>query len=301
MSVRSTRRLVVLAAAITAVACTKGPGGAALSGAGDGTTAQDSLVRALEESNRLKDSLLAVIFSSDSVLTDIDAKISGVKGLKTGVTPQVAGEQPSGGQAEYRRMVAARVAEVTEQLRRAQARLASDRQRIRELTQGNTALQREIEAWERTVANYAARIDRQQAEIDSLQAQIAVLSQEKAVLEDTLSVMTERENTVYYVVGTKDELKAKGLVKSGGGLLGIGKSWKPASPGEAAAFVRADLRQLHEIPLPRTDREYRIVSQQPLWATDSTTRKKDKFKGSIRLTDPRAFWAASRYLIVMED
>ncbi|HEY0929577.1 MAG TPA: hypothetical protein VGE27_06620, partial [Gemmatimonas sp.] len=67
-------------------------------------------------------------------------------------------------------------------------------------------------------------------------------------------------------------------------------------------FTRADRRDVLTIPLPRSDRPYRIVSRHDVGLIEVAKKEKDgSFRGeSIRVTDPAKFWAASRYLIITE-
>src|SRR5439155_1119183 len=85
---------------------------------------------------------------------------------------------------------------------------------------------------------------------------------------DTLENMSTINNTVYYVVGTKDELEQKGVIQEEGGarflfvLWKSGKTLVPARNLDPGAFTVADRRHFTELPLPAADKEYRIVSRQ---------------------------------------
>lgn len=307
--------LVALSLAVIAGACGKGLDNAPASTTAAGTppvaTGQDSVIQALVEANRLKDSLLQVVFETDTFMDQIGQEVAKVKSLSKGMTPTVAGEgNKPADLAAYRASLVERVKEMSDRLNQAEAKLVANRKRMAELSKDNAYLKDEVSGYQNTIANFTAKIDRQQAAIDSLYSALGVmtqeketLAQEKAVLTDTVSALTTRENTVYYVVGTKDELKAKGLVvQEGGKFLFFGKkSWQPARDLESTGFQSADLRELNEVALPDPTKEYRIVSRQDLTYVETTAENKGKFTGAIKITSPREFWATSKYLIVMED
>src|SRR3989454_11609677 len=70
--------------------------------------------------------------------------------------------------------------------------------------------------------------------------------------------------TVYYVVGTKDELEQKGIITEEGGarflfvLWKSGKTLVPSRNLDPGVFTVADRRHFTELPLPESDKEYRI-------------------------------------------
>jgi hypothetical protein len=119
--------------------------------------------------------------------------------------------------------------------------------------------------------------------------------------------MDVRENKVFYVVGTKRQLLADGVVTEEGGSRGLlivklGKTLVPSRTIDESRFTKGDRRQVLTIALPRTDRPYQIVSRHDIDLIEVAKREKDgSFRGeSIKITDPAKFWAASRYLIIVE-
>src|SRR2546428_11077583 len=68
--------------------------------------------------------------------------------------------------------------------------------------------------------NLQGVIDNQKETIEALTNQVDQLSTQLAALKDTIETMATEANTVYYVIGTKDELEQKGIVREiGGGSL----------------------------------------------------------------------------------
>jgi len=123
---------------------------------------------------------------------------------------------------------------------------------------------------------------------------------------DTVSTMTERENEVYYVVGTKKELSDRGVITQEGGTRFLvftrtGETVIPARVLDPQRFTRADKRTLSESALPKAGKEYRVVSRHDLAYAEADAMNKGKFKGTLRITSPQQFWASSKYLIIVEN
>src|SRR2546430_17624792 len=79
-----------------------------------------------------------------------------------------------------------------------------------------------------------------------------------------------------------------------------GKSPVPAGTPGPSEFTVADRRHLSELPLPADNREYRIVSRQDVTALDTPLSDDGTITGKVRIADSARFWAASKYLIIVE-
>ena len=135
---------------------------------------------------------------------------------------------------------------------------------------------------------------------------MAALTQDKATLQDTVSAMTTRENTVYYVVGTKKDLISKGIIKEVGGTRFLiftrtGETLKPADNLDPSAFTAIDRRQTSEIPMPRPDKQYKLITNQNLTYANLPAEAKGKVQGALQITNPEHFWTNSKFLILVEN
>jgi hypothetical protein len=91
-------------------------------------------------------------------------------------------------------------------------------------------------------------VEVQQQDIQTKQAEIAQKREEIA--------------TVFYTMGTKDELTHAGIVASKGGVLGFGKTLKPSGTASAAAFTPLDTDQENVIRVPAS--KVQVLSAQPV-------------------------------------
>ena len=125
------------------------------------------------------------------------------------------------------------------------------------------------------------------------------------MLTDTVSALTTRENTVYYVIGTKKDLKDRGIVREQGGsrfliFTRVGEVTRPVDNLDPSLFTSADRRTLTSITMPDPNKEYEIVSGQNLAGSNVPAEAKRKFRGTLEITDPMTFWSTSKFLIIVE-
>ncbi len=115
--------------------------------------------------------------------------------------------------------------------------------------------------------------------------------------------MAAHEDSVFVAIGTEKELAAKGIVRREGGtllLFGRGKTLVPGRTLDPSVFEVMSKSKDLTIALPRTDKDYRIVSRQSLEFTDVAKPKDAMVRGSLNITDPAKFWAPSRFLILVQ-
>jgi len=267
---------------------------------------KDKYEKELEQVKMLsaeKDSLLKDVMATTQFIADVNTEIAKVRDAKAG-KPVVgaAGELPSASPAEQRAQMVEKVKALAERVNEAESRLAASRQRVAALTGDAT-----------TLKAFKSIVENQKAEIASLTAQVATLTGENVTLKgekaqlttekETLTqekaALTTERNTVYYVIGTKDELRKKGIIVKKGGILGIAATDIPATTLNPADFTAVDKTKTSSIELPKADKSYRIVSRQDLTATAQPA--KGGYKGTIAITNAEQFWAASKFLIVVQD
>src|SRR5207302_9854033 len=107
-----------------------------------------------------------------------------------------------------------RVRFITEKVNESDAKLKASEQRIRELSTLSDSLRTTLGE---TVTNYQTVISSQKETIDQLTEQINQFSADKVALVDSVNQLQEKLNTVYYVIGTKDELLKNGIIVKEGG------------------------------------------------------------------------------------
>ncbi len=262
-----------------------------------------------------KDSLLKDVMATSQFIADVNTELARVRDAKAG-KPVVgaSGELTSLSPSEQRAQMLERIKTLTDRVNDAESRLAASRQRVATLTGDNKALATQLAQFDSTITAFKSIIENQKAEIASLTAQVSALQGENVVLKTEKAQLTvEKEalttekaaltverNTVYYVIGTKDELRKKGIIVKRGGLLGIGSTDIPATALNPADFTSVDKTTTKEITLPKADKSYRVLSRQDLGGTEPAPAKSG-YKGAIKIVNAEQFWSASKFLIIVQN
>jgi hypothetical protein len=259
-----------------------------------GTSAEtERKLAELEQVNSQKDSLMQEVAISSRLISDVNVELAKVKVRNNRL--RVSSESPITAQNDT---LIAKLRYVVARVQETEGALSQSRQRIKSLTYLSDSLRA---AYDTTVGNLQSVIASQKTTIDLLTDQVTTLTEENVALRDSLS-------TGYYVVGTRDELKKKGiLTEQGGGrvlfiLWKTGKTLQPARNLDPSLFTPIDTRQVTQIPLPVASAEYRVASLQDL---DFIAEERDngKYQGTptLTITSPVDFWRTSKFLIIIRE
>jgi len=264
--------------------------------------------------------LPVVVAERDRLQGEIDrlsAEISQIESELANAVMIPAPTTEQGGQPSAPAAVSQLVAHVTEM----ETQLTDAEQRLRAMN-GTSATQRQrISELETAIAEERSALEGQRQRVSSLEASIASLEAEtmrqgqiNMQLTQTVEEMTDDANKVFYVVGTKDELLERGLIREEGGsrvLFIFGKRGKtivPARTLDPAMFTSADLRTLNDIPLAWDEGEaeeevkWQVVTPQNLAAVGSPLDENGRVLGAeLNIVNAEQFWANSRYLIVVRS
>lgn len=256
-----------------------------------GTSAEtERKLAELEQANAQKDSLMQAVALSSRLLTDINVEIAKVK---VRGRLNVSSESPVTASSDT---LIAKLRYVVTRVRETESQLSQSRERIKNLTNLSDSLRATLDS---TASNLQAVIATQKQTIDLLTDQVNTLTAENVALRDSLS-------TGYYVIGTKAELKKRGiLTEQGGGrvlfiLWRTGKTLQPARNLDPTMFTAIDTRKVTSIPLPNSRAHYQVASLQDL---DYVAEQRDhnKYSGvpSLTITSPVDFWRSSKFLVII--
>lgn len=308
------RSLLAVAALTGIVACNAGPRGQLVQSIpADSTEFFRTQVQQMSTVSATKDSLFRDLAETTKLLADINTELATVRTGNKAVEPVVSPESQLASSPSDRALVLKKVKDLTARVRNSESRLASSQRRIRALTAESDSFRVVLADFQTTIDGLNAMVENQkstianlESELNTSRAQVATLTEEKVVLQDTVSAMTTRENTVYYVVGTKQELKDRGIIQEVGGtrfllVTRTGETLKPAENLDPSMFTAIDRRQTAEIPLPRADKQYRLVTNQNVAFANLAPEAKGKVRGSLQITNPEQFWTNSKFLILVEN
>ena len=268
---------------------------------------RDSLASLVQNATADKDRALQQVIDATKFADQVDAELRQVRGLTSRVGVTSSDESGRTQAATAQKDILNRLTQMRQRLAARQAQVRSLLDTLKTLRADSSAaatllvdLNARLASRERDIATF-------QQEVEKLRAENTQLASDKATLSDTVKAMDVRENKVYYVVGTRRQLLADGLVTEEGGSRGLlivklGKTLVPARALDQTKFTAADRREVLTIPLPRADRPYKIVSRHNVALIEAGKMEKDgSFRGdAIRIKDPGAFWSTSPYLIIAE-
>lgn len=257
-----------------------------------GTSAEtERKLAELETANAAKDSLMQEVAISSRLISDINVELA--KARVRNDRLRVSSESPITASNDT---LIAKLRYVVARVRETEASLTASRERIKSLTALSDSLRTTLDS---TVGNLQSVIAAQKTTIDLLTERVDALTAENVALRDTLA-------TGYYVIGTREELKKKGiLTEQGGGrvlfvLWRTGKTLQPARNLDPRDFTSIDTRSVTQIPLPSAQREYRVASLQDLEYV-AEERVNNKYTGTpvLTITSPVDFWRTSKFLIII--
>lgn len=155
-----------------------------------------------------------------------------------------------------------------EKIRLLESTLRESRVKAADLERVVAGLKETVAQKEKQIELLASRVETLQVEVAGLQTEVTglkteVRESEETILaqEQTIEQKRQELSTIYYVIGTKKELIAKGLVEDRGGLLGIGKTAQLTAGFDPRVFTPVDIDQERTIRVPAA--EFRVLSAQP--------------------------------------
>jgi DNA repair exonuclease SbcCD ATPase subunit len=181
--------------------------------------------------------------------------------------------------------------------------MAKNKSRINSLTQKLKQSNLKLSGMQKMIENLQGSLVQKEEEIFALQTRIEGLNIELAnlntnyrSLESESSQKTEALNTAYYAIGTSKELKEKKVISKEGGFIGLGKSSKVSPDFNREYFTKINTLKTTNINLGakkvkfltnHPSNSYKLVGTKPI--------------EKIEITNPKEFWAASKYLVVVID
>ncbi|MGH7592643.1 MAG: hypothetical protein ACRELE_02135 [Gemmatimonadales bacterium] len=284
------------------------------------TTEKQGVERELAQTRVLtaeKDSLMAEVVETTSLLTDISQAVTTLQGGRNALVLEESGKSFTARQA--RAALMPKIDSLRARLDAAEGRLGASLDRVHQMSGVESQLRGQITEYERTIASVRKLIATQQEQLNSLGTEIASLRAEnkklvetngqlvatQGALQDSVTAAREAENTVYWVAGAKNALMQLGVVvEEGKGkflLFGKGKSVVPSRDPKPTDFTATNKRQTSTITLPKSGMRYKILTRQNLSALQNVLDKDGHVRGTLQITDPVAFWAPSPFLILIED
>ncbi len=242
-----------------------------------------------------RDSLIMEVAATGKLLTEIQADLDRLPPAGVAVSASTESHAPETAY-DLRRTTLEKVRATTARLKAAETRLATTERRLARITSARDSLKTEL-------VTLSAVVEEQRAAVASLNSRLDDVTAENNNLADHLYRLAQEQNTAYYVVGTRKDLVAKGVLVEDGHrsipLIGR-RGVTPARDLPLGEFTSIDRSNNLELSLPDPSRKYRIVSRQNT-AHLIGDQGNGVVHGAIQIASPDGFWEGSRYLIVVEQ
>jgi TolA-binding protein len=116
---------------------------------------------------------------------------------------------------------------------------------------------------EQKIAQLTTQIDTLQTRVTGLHYEIQGQQEQLAKNQEDLTQKQRELATIYYTMGTKQELTKEGVVQPSGGVLGVGKSLKVSGLFEEASFSPLNTDEEQVIRIPARKGKVQVLSAQP--------------------------------------
>jgi hypothetical protein len=262
-----------------------------------------------------KDTLLTEVLETTQFVSDLNSELAKARSLDIGHGAEDPGVPGANRDREDRKATLLRIQQVIARLNESEAKLTETEARAKKSRKQNARLLAQISTYKRTIEDLKTAAEQQRAENEAIIAdqasqiallagQVDTLDRERNSLRGSVANLITYKNTVYYAVGTRDELIEKGVVtKEGSKFLFFGGTrLEPARNLNTSAFTAIDKTQTLSIALPRTDKRYKIISRQsPTYLGGEVNPEGQVRGGVLEIVSPEEFWSASKYLILVQN
>ena len=168
----------------------------------------------------------------------------------------------------------------------------SDKGAIADLKRVMEFLSLQLEEKSANIAKFEEAVKKREAKIAELRGAVDVLTVESDNLKAKNDEQEKRLNQVFYIVGTKNELKNLGL------LSGNALSKKRANYSNInnSQFHEVDARSFSTLVID--SKSPKLLTEKP--ASSYTMTKNNDGTTTLKITNSEEFWETSPYLIVMQ-
>jgi septal ring factor EnvC (AmiA/AmiB activator) len=199
---------------------------------------------------------------------------------------------------EARDQVFKQVAAVETQLRAGREKIALLEKRVKNYKSKFNGLNKMVASLKVQLQERETAIGELQARLTSLEAEVTRKNATIAVNEMAIASKEKSLNTVYYIVGTRDELREKGVITEEGGFLWglLGSSTVLAEEVDEGLFTPIDKSNETVIPISRTIKDVIPRRNVQSYAKAETAEN----QADLQITDPLRFWRQRYAVIIVE-
>ena len=194
---------------------------------------------------------------------------------------------------------------IFQQVAAVETRLREGREKIVQLEKRVKNYKAQFSGLNKMVASLKKQLQEREESIADLQVRLTSLEEEVtaknatiAVNEITIASKEKSLNTVYYIVGTRGELREKGIITEQGGFLWglLGSTTVLADQVDEKLFTPIDKTSETIIPVSKAIKEVIPRRSGESYASVEVSQN----TADLRITDPSRFWQQKYAVIVIE-
>ncbi len=181
--------------------------------------------------------------------------------------------------------------------------MSKNKNRISSLSKKLKNSNLKLEGLEKMIENLQNSINLKDSEIaelknkmEGLNIELSNLTTNYQEVEQEVAAKTEEINTAYYAIGTSKELKEKNVISKEGGFIGLGKTTKVKEDFNKEYFTKVNIEQTTSINIGA--KKAKVITSHP---SSSYKIVGEKPVEKIEITNPKEFWGASKYLVIIID
>jgi hypothetical protein len=201
--------------------------------------------------------------------------------------------------AEVKERIPGRISDMNTVIMESRRKMAALEKKLAESGKRYAGLQKMVDDLRNDIESREQSIARLKARVGDRETDVSQKTQVIAADENTIGQQTMKLNEVYYVAGTKDDLKQKGIIRKEGGILWglLGTTTVLVSTFDDNNFHSLDKTKgqiitlnapIDEIVPPRDTSMYTMVRSE-----DGQTL--------LKITNPVSFWRERHLVIVTEQ
>ena len=262
---------------------------------GENTNAYKELQDKLDSVTRINDSYEADLAETDSLVANVLTNFQDISTAEKMIDVNPRGEMSQTQKERIKNNVTLindKLRASTEALDALTQKLAAGGTENKRLRHTIAALKKDLEVQRQRIIALTEELQRKDLAIGALDSIVTTLGQDVERLNETtakqastLATQDKEMHTVRYCVGTKSDLKDFKLLQSGR-LVTDG--------ADLSYFTTADQRKLSQIPL--YSREAKILTTHP--ASSYVLIADGEKNLTLNIKDHKAFWSASRMLVI---
>lgn len=234
-----------------------------------------------------------VVQAVNDVYADVEAtRVKEAKLVQKAGGPEATGKVTN---TDTRKELLVNIGEIGSTLKENQKKIANLQAKAKKLGGQIAGLNKVIEGLKQTIAEREQSIAALESRVTGLESSVAEKTQLISEREATISQQQQALNTAYYIVGTRSELKEKGIINDEGGFLWglLGSTTVLGNDIDKSAFTPIDVTKEEPIRVEGKVDEIIPARKQDFFALAQANNKTE-----LTIKNPTKFWH-ERYLVIV--